>query len=75
MSSFEEEFPSLKDLVIIKEDEAVFDWNRYVISVGEVHKHTIDKQRVRETIKRVCLQTGAEITEKHLLIDLGLDDE
>ena len=35
----------------------------------------ITKQRVKETIKRVCLQTGAEVTEAQLLIEFGLEGD
>ena len=32
-------------------------------------------RRVKEAIKRVCLQTGAEVTEAQLLIEFGLEGD
>ena len=82
--NFEEEFPSLTNTRFRNKNmgEDYFDGNKpykgnfykYWHSQEDIQNHCLDKQKVKEAIQRVCLQTGAEVTEGQLLIDLGLED-
>ena len=46
-----------------------------VIGVEQIQKHTTDNAVLKAVIQRVCLQTGAEVTEAQLLIELGLEEK
>ena len=52
---FEEDFPSLLQYVIEDKIEADDDWNRYKVSIGDVQKHCLDKQQVKDAFGEVML--------------------
>jgi hypothetical protein len=56
-------------------DDIVELGNGYNMILESIYNNFISKQRIREAIKRVCLQTGAEVTEAQLLIEFGLNEE
>ena len=74
MSSFEKEFPSLKFSVrqgefdITSKGYSCWAMERFL---EDIQKHCLDKQRVREAIKRLPNDNRRYI----LLKELGLEDE
>lgn len=66
---FEEEFPSLD----IHEEKGKDRYYFNVAFIDDVQKHCLDKQRVRDAIKRTTYCVLGTIDPKNLLEKLGLD--
>jgi len=64
--AFEEDFPSLKEWVII-EEKADNTW------IELLQKHCLDKQRVREAIDKLATNnlTSGDDSEEHKLLRTG----
>ena len=64
--SFEEDFPSLAVVYFGDMDDVI----------NAISLHCLDKQRVKETILKICGQEGTDVLEplgEKLLKELGLD--
>jgi len=71
MKNFKKEFPNLKKHLLTGDIAKKY---RYYADWMDIMDTCLDKQKVRETIERVCLQTGAEVIRDQLLIEFGLED-
>ena len=47
----------------------------YTSQEVDKNKKFVDYDELIKLIHRVCLQTGAEVTEQHLRLHLGVDEE
>ena len=75
--TFEEQFPSLKDIFYYPEDNNEIGCEGdNVVSTEDILKHCLDKQRVKEIlIKNMDSANYIEMLIDDLFKELGLDEE